>query len=348
MQQPYYYNPYDNQQSPLNTQSNQNSPEIEYFMHNLKIQKQKSEILKLGLLLGAGVMGYVIVATIASTVLLLTDNYDRYLNDPSFQSCFNILASSFMGIAVPFGIIALFMRKKYTVPIVPMEKVGKGKSFLWICFGMLACMLANIVTNYVIEISELLGYKLNYPEMAPIDSAFGCVLSLIGLAIMPAVCEEFAMRCCALGLLRKHGKAFGIIAISIVFGLLHGNVIQFVFAFLVGVILAYITIKTNSVLPAIIIHACNNGLSVVQDVATYLIDEGSGETIANAFIVFWMISGAIAFVILLVKKELFIKEEQKSEEDVLPLGKKLLYLLPGLALPLLYLLVTTISTIEKL
>lgn len=317
-------------------------------MHSLKIQKQKSEILKLGVILGAGVMGYVIVATIASTLLVLTDNYDRYLADANFQACFNILASSFLGVAVPFGIIALFMRKKYTVPVIPMEKVGKGKSFCWICVGMLACMVANIATNYVIEFAEIIGYKLNYPEVAPIESAFGCLLSLISMAIMPAVCEEFAMRCCALGLLRKHGNAFGILAISIVFGLLHGNVIQFIFAFLVGVILAYVTIKTNSVLPAIIIHACNNGLSVLQDIITYIADEGSGETITSAIIVFWMIAGVVALITLLRKKDFAIEKKEKSADDVLPLGKKLVYLLPGLALPLLYLIITTISTIEKI
>lgn len=343
MQQPFYYNPYDKQN---NQPENQHA--INNFMHQLKRNKQKSEILKLGLVLGVGIIGYVAVSTIASIVLMMTDGYDRYFEDSVFQSCFNIIASSLLGVALPFGIIALFMRKKYTVPVIPMQKVGFGKCFIWVCVGMLACMLANMVTNGVIEFAELLGYQLNYPESAPIDSDFGCLLSLISIAIMPAICEEFAMRCCALGLLRKHGNAFGIIAISIVFGLLHGNVIQFIFAFLIGLILAYITVKTESVLPAIVIHACNNGLSVVQDVATYLTNEKTAENIANGLIIFWFLAGAVAFVILLVKNDFKIKKEERSEDDVLPLGSKLLYLLPGLALPLMYLISVTISTIEKI
>lgn len=49
------------------------------------------------------------------------------------------------------------------------------------------------------------------------------------------------MRCCALGIVKKYGKAFGVVAVSIVFGLIHGNIIQFIFATLVGLILGYVT-----------------------------------------------------------------------------------------------------------
>lgn len=72
------------------------------------------------------------------------------------------------------------------------------------------------------------------------------MIALIGTAIVPAICEEFAMRCCCVQLLRKYGNGFAVLSISIVFGLLHGNVIQFVFAFLVGLILGYITVKPTA------------------------------------------------------------------------------------------------------
>lgn len=74
------------------------------------------------------------------------------------------------------------------------------------------------------------------------------------------------MRCCCVQLLRKYGNGFAVLSISIVFGLLHGNVIQFVFAFLVGLILGYITVKTDSVVPAILVHALNNGMSVIVSI----------------------------------------------------------------------------------
>lgn len=95
------------------------------------------------------------------------------------------------------------------------------------------------------------------------------------------------MRCCALGLLKNYGKAFGVVSVSVVFGLLHGNVIQFIFAFLVGLVLAYITIKTESIIPAMCIHALNNGMSAVSDTVNYAAGKEVNVTVGFFAFGFW-------------------------------------------------------------
>jgi membrane protease YdiL (CAAX protease family) len=208
-------------------------------------------------------------------------------------------------------------------------------------------MIANYVTSFIVALFKVFGYELTQSSSLDVDSPLTCIALIFSTAIVPAVCEEFAMRCCTLGALRKYGKGFSVFAVSIVFGLLHGNVIQFVFAFLVGLILAYITVRTDNVIIAMFVHGFNNGMSVLQDILGYAINENFAQNVASVVFVLWEILGILALIYLLVKKELLPPKTPKAPKDpyALSFGTKLLCLLPGFFVPfvlLIYLSATTI------
>ena len=92
---------------------------------------------------------------------------------------------------------------------------------------------------------------------------FGFLLYTLSTAIVPAVLEEFALRGIVLGTLRKFGDTFALITSSLCFGIMHGNFEQIPFAFMAGLILGFVTIKTGSLRTAMFIHFLNNFISVV-------------------------------------------------------------------------------------
>ena len=154
------------------------------------------------------------------------------------------------------------------------------------------------------------------------------------------------MRCVSLGLLRKHGKAFAVVAVSIVFGLLHGNVIQFVFAFTIGLILGYVTIVTDSVVPAMFIHGFNNGLSVMQDIFKYATDEKTANIATGVCTIGILLFGVLGLVYLIVKKQLVPKKEPELAEPYrVNFFVRLALLAPGLFVPFLILIYLTSKTI---
>ena len=73
-------------------------------------------------------------------------------------------------------------------------------------------------------------------------------------AIVPAVFEEFAFRGVVLNKLRKFGDSYAIIMSAVLFGLMHGNLSQIPFAFILGLVIGFIAVKTNSIIPGILIH----------------------------------------------------------------------------------------------
>lgn len=337
----YYYNPFGN-----NSDVNE-AVQREYYK-KLRIKQEKREIRLISLSLGCAIIAYLAVQLLANTFLYAFGLNELYMNNPVFQSAFTIIGVSFASVAVPFGLVALINKKRYISPVIPSNKLKASRAFAWICFGMACCCVCQIVVSYIVVFFEtVLGLKLKSNDVSQPDSIFACVMNLIALAIVPAICEEFAMRCCSLQLLKKYGKGFAVVAVSIIFGILHGNAVQFIFAFVIGLILGFITVRTDSIVPAVFIHAFNNGMSVVQLTLNYAVSEKISSKVAVVIYLLWLVIGIISGVYLLMKKELI---KQKSKCDcVLTTGQKFIsFLFPWMIIPLFILIFITAQTITKI
>lgn len=84
------------------------------------------------------------------------------------------------------------------------------------------------------------------------------ILIIISVAILPAIFEELLFRKGIITLTKKYGALFSIILSAVIFGLIHGNIIQAIFAFFTGLVLGYVYIKTNSIGVCMLIHFINN------------------------------------------------------------------------------------------
>lgn len=318
----------------------------------LALRSQKQELRRFGNCIGLAILAYFILQLLFSQLLSVLHLKDIYESSTVFQSCFSLLFISVCSVAVPFGVMALINRRRYTGPVIPTHSLRTGQMALWVSFGMLCCVGANFAVTFgVIPLFKAFGYGLTSNSAGDPNSVFACVIALIGTAIVPAICEEFAMRCCCVQLLRKYGNGFAVLSISIVFGLLHGNVIQFVFAFLVGLILGYITVKTDSVVPAILVHALNNGMSVVAGIVRYAATDKAADSVTVGMYVFWLLVGAAATIYLLVKKQLYTPKTQVAPNPEAPTFGQYMgafFGTPGMIVSFIPLVVLTIFSIQKL
>jgi sodium transport system permease protein len=83
------------------------------------------------------------------------------------------------------------------------------------------------------------------------------------MALVPAVCEELAFRGFVLSGLRHIGhKWTAIVLTAAFFGAVHGILQQSISAFVVGIVLGYVAVKTGSIWPAIAFHFTHNALSL--------------------------------------------------------------------------------------
>ncbi|MEM9827177.1 MAG: ABC transporter permease subunit/CPBP intramembrane protease [Planctomycetota bacterium] len=83
------------------------------------------------------------------------------------------------------------------------------------------------------------------------------------MAVIPAICEELAFRGFIFGgLVRGQGRFRAVLISAALFGISHGILQQSISASVMGLLLGWVTLRTGSVLPCMLIHVTSNALSV--------------------------------------------------------------------------------------
>ncbi len=88
------------------------------------------------------------------------------------------------------------------------------------------------------------------------------IVMLFLIAVMPATCEEIAFRGIVYGGYRKEGQKFQAVLLSgFMFGIMHMNLNQALYAFVIGVLLALLFEATNSIFATMLFHFIYNAQS---------------------------------------------------------------------------------------
>ena len=102
------------------------------------------------------------------------------------------------------------------------------------------CMIGNYATNFLSTFVEsTTGITFEYPDSRTPTTPLGIAMYLIQLAVVPALVEEYALRGVVMMPARKFGNWFAILVSSALFGMMHGNLVQAPFAFIVGIGIGY-------------------------------------------------------------------------------------------------------------
>lgn len=117
---------------------------------------------------------------------------------------------------------------------------------LQLAAGVLAAILQMILGFF--------GLESPAPDLSGTNSfAANLILSFYACLLGP-VLEEFLYRGVVLQSMRKYNERFAIFLSAAIFGLMHQNYQQFILGFLLGIPLAIVTLKYDSLIPSIFTH----------------------------------------------------------------------------------------------
>lgn len=196
--------------------------------------------------------------------------------------------------------------------LVPFKAVKPKILFSLIAIGLCTAFIGDYMTTILNSNFSIFGFRTNasfsFETHTPIENIF----YIISVAIIPPLGEEFAFRGILLGKLRKYNDGFAILVSAVLFGMMHGNIVQIPFAFIVGLALGFIVVKTNSLLPTIIIHFINNFIAVVIDILrnSNVISEDALSCIYGIVLFLIFILGIMS-VIFLIKNNYFELNKNK-------------------------------------
>lgn len=146
------------------------------------------------------------------------------------------------------------------------------------------------------------------------DNIFEAVLWIIAMAVLPPVLEEAVFRGAILGTMKQYTGRGAIFFSAALFALMHANFNQIPVAFGMGLILGWFAYSTGSIVVPIILHACNNLLSVGYSLLSGVLEKEALERtdlILTASISLIGLCCAIYEIVSFAKK---IKNEPKAEK----------------------------------
>ncbi len=231
----------------------------------LQEQGEKKEIRFLGRILGLCIIGYVIIQNLFSEFIYSTSLGAVAGSDPTFN-CVVTIFLSIIGLMVPFGIGGLIIGRRTKAKIINFEKpVSIPLMLSAVSLGFFVCLAGNYVTSWFVTLMDTSGVQLSAPEFAVPSDFAGRLVYTVMIAVVPALVEEFAIRGVVMQPLRRYGDKFAILASSLFFAILHGNLIQAPFALIAGIAIGYAVCITNSMWTGVLIHFANNFYSAITE-----------------------------------------------------------------------------------
>lgn len=154
--------------------------------------------------------------------------------------------------------IFLYLMNKLEKQEIHSNKLTIKKFIVYIAISLTLMWVGNLIGLTITEIlGDLIQSEIANPIVETIDSS-SVYTNLLLMVIMAPIFEEIIFRKLLIDRTIKYGKGVSILLSALIFGLFHGNLNQFFYAFLIGGFFAYVYIKTGKIIYTILLHLTVN------------------------------------------------------------------------------------------
>lgn len=209
--------------------------------------------------------------------------------------------------------IFFYLMKKLDKCEIEKHKMGLFNFIIAIGITLALMWIGNLIGLGFIElISVFIKSKISNPIADLIDNS-NIWINIIIISIIAPIVEEFIFRKLLIDRTIIYGEFLSILLSALLFGLFHGNLNQFFYAFLIGGFFAYIYIKTGKIIYTIILHMITNfsgsvlGL-FIGEILTNMSKGVATSTFDSVIAVIYML---MFFALILIGIIFLIKDRKK-------------------------------------
>jgi sodium transport system permease protein len=162
-----------------------------------------------------------------------------------------------------FGLVALYARvsRRRFADVIGFVRPSAKATAGAVLIGCSAWAAVAVVSEWLIPVPKHVLEELR-KSILSLDGR-GYVMTLLLMAVSPAICEETLFRGPILrGLGTRLGPPTAIVMTAALFGLFHIDVYRLFPATVLGVLLGYLAHKSGSIVPSMLAHFCNNAILV--------------------------------------------------------------------------------------
>ncbi|HEY4386405.1 MAG TPA: CPBP family intramembrane glutamic endopeptidase [Ktedonobacteraceae bacterium] len=154
-------------------------------------------------------------------------------------------------------------RAKETLRVLGFRRFAVWPSLAWVVGLFIGILLINYIYQSLITIFHLnlVTNDQTYYEMSKHAPITVYTVLFISIFIAP-VCEEIFFRSFMfMGLVKGMPREIAIVLSALIFAVAHGDVGSFIVLFFIGLALAFLRWRTQSIWPGILLHLLNNTLA---------------------------------------------------------------------------------------
>lgn len=158
--------------------------------------------------------------------------------------------------------MVIFLRTKWTPLTRDYLRSKPWFSLLWVALFALGAMIP------LAFLYEQLGIEMDGDSERLLEGLMKEPWGYVAVGILAPLAEEIVFRGAILrtllGMVSKRNHWVAIMISAAIFGVVHGNVAQFVNALLMGLLLGWMYYRTKSLVPGILLHWVNNTVAYVM------------------------------------------------------------------------------------
>ena len=195
-------------------------------------------------------------------------------------------------------------------------KMGKN-TFLYLFAGLAVIHAAAMVNAELFSIFEYALPSAPSTGFWVQESSTNAQLisQLIVFAVVPPFVEELLFRGVVLSNLMPFGKTQAVLASALMFGLMHQNLSQFLYATVAGLVLGYIYVQAQSIWPCILLHFVNNAWSVFQTAWVERMPADTALAVYTALQTLVYAAGVLCAILLILRSDKTAEEQVPAEEE---------------------------------
>lgn len=247
---------------------------------------------------------------IISAILSICD-YNKTQIVDFFSSPVGYLCTSIFQLTAFVGVFLYYCKKTTLKSESFSNKLNIKQTLIFILIGIVTSFALTQFINYYCLTLNLFN-KPTAIFSYELDSISSYLISLVSLAIIPAIGEELIFRGVIFNGLKQKGTLFAVIVSSLFFTLFHFNLSQLFYPFLFGLVLGFIYGRTKNIIVPILIHFTNNALNITIQ---YIF--GSSIFKPSILNLIFMIVGTIIYIGIIAYLFFSNYKQEKTEKESL-------------------------------
>ena len=310
-------------------------------------KKDKKALKSMGFWFGLAINLSLIISLITTAIIDFFPKLDLVYTDSVASAGYNIIVS-IIYILMPFVLVHIVLKAKKLTGNLPFGTTYNGRAAIYLSMGVLpVMMITSVVINYIsLIVQEYFGITFTSSlDDIKIIGLSGFLMSVVSTAILPAIIEEIIIRGIVMQPLRRYGDMFALVVSSLLFSIMHGNMVQIPYTFAAGLFFGYVAIATGSLWPSIIMHFINNLYAVIIMAVSDNYSESASNVVSLLLLGLLIVSGVVGFV-LFAKMKYRVKFAKGIETLEISEKIKSVFLNVPMIFAIIIMVVMTVATVE--